>query len=121
MKVELGKQYRTKDGKEVRIYAVDAGEYLTVHGAIKHENPPRWLSYMWSIQGRASDWAAAQDYSLNLVEVKPRHKRIAWVNAYPNGQNPTTWAHKSEADRFAQPGRIACIRVELDFEEGEGL
>jgi len=32
-KIEMGKQYRTRDGKEVRIYATDAKGDQAIHGA----------------------------------------------------------------------------------------
>lgn len=49
-----------------------------------------------------------------------------WVNFYPpaplGGEHPwrtTSWFTREDADRFARPGRIACVRVE--FENGDGL
>ena len=57
-----------------------------------------------------------------LIEVKPRHKRTVWVTVWNNGYTETS--NKPEW-RNGSPGcgqePIACIKVDLDFEEGEGL
>lgn len=61
----------------------------------------------------------------DLVEVKPRIKKTVWVNVYnlptdlPNEiiLHPT----RDKADKCAGEDRIACLKLELDFEEGEGL
>jgi hypothetical protein len=34
MKISMDKQYRTRDGRKVRIYAVDGQKPFSVHGAI---------------------------------------------------------------------------------------
>lgn len=110
MKIEIGKQYRTRDGKEVRIYAVDAGSDKPVHGAIFQYDT--WSIMNWSLSGNAG--AFVRD--LDLIEVKPRHVR--WVNVYPL---PGGVAHgdRGQADFNATSGRIACVRIAV--EEGEGL
>jgi hypothetical protein len=33
-KIELGKTYRTRDGREVKIYAVDGGGEFPIHGGV---------------------------------------------------------------------------------------
>jgi hypothetical protein len=43
------------------------------------------------------------------------------VNVYGSGIVPETCSSKERADLAAGCNRIACIKVELDFEEGEGL
>ena len=52
--------------------------------------------------------------------VKPRIKRTVWLNVYDN-EVISLFVVKEKADSMALEGRIACIRVDLDFEEGEGL
>jgi hypothetical protein len=111
--IELGKQYRTEDGREVRIYALDAGGQTPVHGAIKRSG--LWIVTSWSKEGR---WSISNPEN-NLVEVKPRIQREVWVNVYHSGQS----AHgtKKDADQYAGSNRIACVKVVIDCEEGEGL
>ena len=109
--IDINKQYRTRDGREVRIYATDGWSASPVHGAIKVEG--EWRFSCWSAGG-----IHHTDRAYDLIEVRPRHKRTMWVNVYNTG-GPTAHKLKEQADFYF--GRIACIKVELDFEEGEGL
>jgi phenylpropionate dioxygenase-like ring-hydroxylating dioxygenase large terminal subunit len=113
--IDINKTYRTRDGHEVRIYATDGLAPYSVHGAIKI--PPGWHDRAWTREGKAEDHAL---YNCDLIEVKLRHKRTIWINVYPNGQN-ATWGEKRLADRNRGLSAIACVKVELDFEEGEGI
>jgi len=112
--IDKSKTYRTRDGREVRIYAVDGNELKRVHGAFKNTYSGCWTSCDWEASG--SHW---RDMLLDLIEVRPRHKRTVWVNVY--GHCLSYYSNKEDADMFAGGHRIACIKVELDFEEGEGL
>ena len=113
--IDINKKYCTRDGREVRIYATDGGDDFPVHGAIKDRDEAVWRNYSWHFNGFGV-------YSnLNLIEVHPRHKRTVWLNMYGSGVVPEACSSKERADLAAACGRIACIKVELDFEEGEGL
>lgn len=112
--IDINKKYRTRDGREVRIYATDGWSASPVHGAIKVEG--EWRSSCWSVRG-----IHHTDRAYDLVEVRPRQKRTVWVNVYESGIIPENCSSKERADLAAACGRIACIKVELDFEEGEGL
>jgi hypothetical protein len=115
--IDINKKYRTRDGREVRIYATDAGgPKKTVHGAVKEKDG--WYMLAWSKNGVVSNI----DRNLDLIEVRPRHKRTVWVNVYE--KSTSIWDSKEHADARADRAsfdRIACIKVELDFEEGQGL
>lgn len=111
--IELGKQYKTRDGCEARVYAVDAGGSHSVHGAIKRNGV--WVITAWAKEGQWSMHDSIND----LIEVKPRIQREVWVNVYHAGQG--TYGNKKEADRYAAGSRIACVKVVIDCEEGEGL
>jgi hypothetical protein len=118
--IDINKTYRTRDGREVRIYSVDAGGQYPVHGAIKVRDDI-WKTVSWTKKGTFS--AAPMNNALrtedDLVEVKPRIKRTVWVNIY---SEQTLWHTKKEyADNCAGFDRIACVKVEIDCEEGEGL
>ena len=112
--IDINKQYRTRDGREVRIYATDGGGYWPVHGAIQL-SCSGWVPTSWDNDGNAFN-SGVRD---SLIEVRPRHKRTVWVNVY--GDTCRTADSKQSADAYATANRIACIKVELDFEEGEGL
>lgn len=110
--IELGKQYKTRDGREVRIYAVDCGGHRPVHGAIRENN--EWVAYTWLHDG------VAGLHCNSLIEVKPRIQREVWVNVYP-GNFYIGYPEKAESDTHAAPDRIACVKLVIDCEEGEGL
>jgi len=113
MTISMDKQYRTKDGREVRIYAVDGMNHNKVHGAIKLENG--WKIATWRDDGVA--WVTKYD----LIEVKPRIQREYWHNVYPNARDVNIQKTREDADFFAAYNRIACVKITIDCEEGEGL
>jgi hypothetical protein len=43
-----------------------------------------------------------------------------WLNVYDN-EVISLFVVKEKADSMALEGRIACVKVEIDCEEGEGL
>ena len=116
--IDINKKYRTRDGREVRIYATDGGGPQPVHGAISGLN--FWSTANWSKNGSYTV-VYGQEHDNDLIEVRPRHKRTVWLNMYGSGVVPEACSSKERADLAAACGRIACIKVELDFEEGEGL
>lgn len=116
--ISKDKTYRTRDGREVRIYATDGAGRYPVHGAFRDVS--YWRPYSWTEDGKA-DLAVEYDLGCDLVEVKPRHKRTVWLNVDKDGvycylsKEAACWRKSSQDDR------LACLKVELDFEEGEGL
>jgi hypothetical protein len=117
--IDINKKYRTRDGREVRIYATDCGrDGDMVHGAVKKQSE-WWEQCSWHKDGRF--YGGPHSHELDLIEVRPRHKRTVWMNMYGTGTVPETFNSKKDADRASIYGRIACVKVELDFEEGEGL
>jgi hypothetical protein len=114
--ISKDKKYRTKSGREVRIYAVDSGGKYPVHGAILEDGV--WSHETWKKDGVYSE---NLDESLSLVEVKPRIQRVAWLNVYPDGTQTVVHDTRVEADDDATRDRIACVKITIDCEEGEGL
>lgn len=110
--IDINKKYCTRDGREVRIYAVDGGGVHCVHGAVK--NPEGWAMCSWMQRGSEMPLEGSCD----LIEVKPRIKRTMWLNLYAREDRPST---KKEADQHAFDTRVACVKVEIDVEEGHGL
>jgi hypothetical protein len=119
MMIDINKQYRTRDGREVRIYATDGGGPQPVHGAVSGLN--FWSTASWSKNG-SYKLAYGQEHDTDLIKVRPRHKRTVWVTVWRNGYTETSskpeWRN-GPLGCGEEP--IACIKVELDFEEGEGL
>jgi len=112
--IDKNKVYKTRDGREVRIYATDGGGYWPIHGAIQL-SCSGWMPASWDNDGNAFNLGARD----GLIEVRPRHKRTVWVNVYGDSK-PALHLSRELADQY-RCDRIACIKVELDFEEGEGL
>jgi len=113
--ISKDKQYRTRDGREVRIYATDAHPLEPVHGAFQ-DYSGAWNSTMWRHDGTNVYGKGETD----LIEVKPRIRRTVWLNVYPEN-NQGLHLSKERADGIALEGRLACIKIEIDCEEGEGL
>lgn len=114
--IDKSKQYRTRDGREVRIYATDGGG-STVHGAVLY-NGEYWRQHCWSLRG---EYDISRESHLDLIEVKPRIKREVWVNVYPDPMDDITHTCRKLADHHSNKKRIACVRLTIDCEEGEGL
>ena len=113
--ISKDKEYRTRDGDEVRIYATDGEPTAEVHGAYKSSNG-HWIPTHWDKNGIFWDGISEE---MNLIEVKPRIKREFWVNIY---EKAISWEiTRKQADKYATDNRIACVKVEIDCEEGEGL
>jgi len=110
--ISKDKQYRTRDGREVRIYATDHIGVYPAMGAIKTEKG--WIHNYWHLDGKDG-----VDETNDLIEIKPRIKREYWVNVYEQGV--TFHPEKVYADQPAYSARIACVKVVIDCEEGEGL
>ncbi len=111
--ISKDKKYRTRDGRPVRIYATDGEGSNAVHGAILHNGT--WIVHTW----RADGGFAGLYTKMDLVEVKPRIKRTVWLNVYPD--NVFIYSNRESADFEKRLPRLACVKVEIDVEHGEGL
>ena len=121
MTVSRDKEYRTRDGKKVRVYATDGEENDEVHGAYFDSG---WVGDTWSLCGKY--YADSSDAHKNdLVEVRPRIKLERWVNIYVDGDgNPyfvSSYETKGGCDGIRTDACFACVKIEIDCEEGEGL
>jgi hypothetical protein len=111
--IDLKKQYRTKGGYKVKLNFID-GE--TVYGHYERwEN--FWCAGEWNIND--GSYSKTGDSECDLVEAKPRIKKTVWLNIYEYCF--LCCSSKEEADHYDGDDRLACIKVEIDVEEGEGL
>jgi len=118
-KIEMGKQYRTRDGKEVRIYATEGGSgKCPIHGAVKVDED-QWMIMAWAHNGKMRGSVPDVDAVWDLIEIKPRIKCDVWVNVYKSFLSSHN--SKTEADMYAAADRIACVKLTIDVEEGHGL
>jgi hypothetical protein len=112
--ISMDKKYRTRDGREVRIYTTDGEMPRCVYGTYKSQTG--WTFSCWEKDG--VHLISTGNY--DLIEVKPRIQRTVWLNVY-EGITYGPYKTKCSADRMAGNGRFACIEIEIDCEEGEGL
>tara|TARA_R110002126_G_scaffold8006_1_gene38497 strand:- start:661 stop:1008 length:348 start_codon:yes stop_codon:yes gene_type:complete len=114
--IDINKKYRMRDGREVRIYATDGHFPSPVHGAFKGSghNKGTWISWQWMADGRAGVFSETE---MDLIEVKPRIKRTVWLALYPLDDVSVVSGDCTAVEK----GCLACVKVEIDCEEGEGL
>ena len=124
MMIDINKHYRTRDGREVRIYAVDGGDLCegqTIHGAVL--NSKNWVFAIWNAKTGKCYASAKEESGIDLIEVRPRHKRtvwlIVWSSNYIQVMNTPEWQISTSGRSGEVP--YACVKIELDYEEGEGL
>ena len=116
--IDPKKQYRTRDGREVRILMTDGGDWgLPVIAAYKDSEGRWWPMHMTADGHRCANKAVQS--ALDLIEVKPRIKREVWVNVYPHME--AIWARREDAEEAGGDDRIACVKLTIDCEEGDGL
>ena len=87
MKIEVGKFYKTRDGRKARIYALDGLGRYHVHGAILKGD--RWVVETWANTG-VETWANTGEYYCSVVSSgsdlisewkEPKPRFLAWVGA----------------------------------------
>lgn len=116
---KAGETYRTRDGREVRIYATDGGGEWPIHGAFRG-NDGEWQIERWTAKGCEYEQTNPSAFDLMPPAPKPL-KGECWLNVDADG---FIVGHRSraKADVSAWDDRIACIRIDLSqFHEGEGL
>jgi hypothetical protein len=82
-----------------------------VHGAFK--SPAGWVVSCWRQDGTQLDLGGHYD----LIELKPRIQRTVWLALYPLDD---VWVVSGDCTAV-EKGCLACVKVEIDCEEGEGL
>jgi len=115
--IDITKTYRTRCGYPVRIYATDGVGAFCVHGAYCEGED--WIFCTWTIEGQSSLWN--KETPLDLIEVKPRIVREMWVNVYDDMRWTGYHSTREKADSSATHARIACVKLTIDCEHGEGL
>ena len=110
--IDKDKQYTTRDGREVRIYATDGcGEY-PVHGALKSSNG--WVSATWGSHGHVVK--PCRESPDDLIEVKRRMKIERWITVADDG-SIFVFTNKVKGG----PSVFAVKHIVFEVEEGEGL
>lgn len=110
-RVDLDKDYRTKNGLQTRLYAIDTNfEGGRVIGMMRLPTGV-WTSFLWDLEGRGT-WGneVENDSPFSLVEIGPKEK-VAYINFY---RDQKVFSSRDEADKgaLATRERVACIRVD---------
>lgn len=113
------KPVQTRAGREVRIYATDGGGCYPIHGAVK--NSEGWEGACWRANGDyrmqyRGDYPGPYD----LINVPEKRRLRGWVNVYC-GNDTFGYATREEAERRRSAGCTACVEIDLEYEEGQGL
>lgn len=111
--IDKDKQYTTRDGREVRIYATDGAGLCPVHGAIRESNG--WYSCKWSSCGKYSE---EPDSPSDLIEVKRRKKIERWIMVERHDAC-SMWCTKPS--QIETVNSFALKHIVFEVEEGEGL
>jgi len=118
--IDQTKKYRTRDGKEVRVYATDGAVPYSVHGATLNDG--EWVVFTWTAGG---EYAAGSSNKRDIIEVREKLTVSGWVNLYrlPRGISMGHVYHTKEEACLARAGidTTACVHVTVEYEEGGGL
>jgi hypothetical protein len=114
--ISKDKTYTTLRGMPVRIYATDAGGLFPVHGAIFNDG--LWNGMKWTEEGKTHVFNPSCMVNTvdDLAEVKPRIKRTVWLHIYDYRTSVSDTPIQLTMNK-----PLACVKVEIDCEEGEGL
>ena len=109
--------HRTRSGLLAGIYSTDNGGEYPVHGWYEDEDEIR----------KAISWTRDYKYDANAtssnLDIFPLPKKIkfkGWLNVY-HLDNFKLHATRNDADYNAGKDRIACVPIELEVEEGQGI
>ena len=114
-KISKDKQYKTRDGRDVRIYATDGRGVFPVHGAIK--DGEGWTSVNWCEDGMHLGNNKRTEY--DLIEFKPRMKIDRWIVVEDDGSCKMWGDKKPSAEAVSDAFAVKHIMFEV--EKGEGL
>lgn len=119
-KIKLDGEYQTRDGRPVRVLCVDriGTQYPVIALVPAVTGPERELFEHYTEEGHTERIGASH---LDLIPVPKRHKRTVWVNLYRHVDPGSFFDSKEKADASASPDRTECLKLDLDFAEGEGL
>lgn len=115
--ISMDKQYKTRDGREAEVLRIDMNhKHFTVAAIVTNSDGTQFICSRTSTGHSFLD----KEHVGDLIEVKPRIEQNVWLNLYLD-RRPCSHSTKKEADKIAGKTRIACIKVEIDCEHGEGL
>lgn len=123
-KFDPTKPVRTRDGRPVRILCADRAGDKPIVALLLKEGCEYLRSYF--ADGTYTGVPGYRNqHPLDLVNPPKKTQRTVWLNFYPDGsligKSAVCHSSKETADASAPDYRIACIPVNVEFEEGQGL
>ena len=113
--IEMGKEYKTLDGREVVVLATNGRGLYSVVGQVNDNG--EWVHENWTADGTVFEDRRCSPG--NLIEVKPVRVFERWVNVHPEGIY--TW-HQTPLHAFNHAAdRVACLHIRQEYREGDGL
>ncbi len=116
--ISLNKQYKTRGGEEVRVLSTDRDDAYCPVVALISTNGREEL-HTFTKDGKWNP-GADTEHDYDLIEVKPRIKKTYWINVYVEGAG-NCYTSKDMAELYGGIDRLACVKIEIDCEYGEGL
>ena len=109
MQLEVGKFYRTRDGRKVEILRIIKNPIYPVAGIIYGRDMAIWDSLVsWTLEGIYN--FKEEDGKDIVSEWREPIVFRGWVNIYPDGAR-SIYETKERADYCANSDRIACVYV----------
>lgn len=119
MNIDINKQYQTRDGRPVRIISTDGLQDCPIVVIVDQ------TIHSYTIDGKLHSNFTKYGSELDLIEVPKKFRYERWVNVYNleklDDQLSDLYISREEADHYADPSRIACVKVIIEGVEGEGL
>jgi hypothetical protein len=111
--ISKDKKYKTRDGRDVRIYAMDGMGDYSIHGAVLVDNG--WMDVCWTKEG------CSRIHPFDLIEQHETIELDFWVNVYKGGCPYFLYESREIADVLATKNRLACVPFKRTVKVGEGL
>lgn len=115
--IDIQKYYRTRDGREVKIYSTTDGKDQLVHGAIQ-DGAFTFVPFTWFPDGRSDKKKESAD---DLIQHPRRLEREIWINVYDDSVDSHLERRIADMYQYIGKDRFACIAVQISCHEGEGL
>ena len=118
-KWKIGEIYKTRDGRNVIIYAIYPKQKYGILGAVFDDG--RWCPDTWTLNG--AYYEENGDLDSELMPPEPE-THVRWVNVYSVGSGGifrgaagSFHVTRETADKQSSPDRKACIRIK--WHEGQ--
>ena len=104
---EVGKTYKTRNGRDAIIYAIYPKQKYCILGAVFDND--EWVPDAWALNGAYYERNGDLDSALMPPEPETH---VAWANIHTGSSLLCLHETREEAEDSATDGRTACIRIE---------